>query len=183
MDHAMQTNFNNLESEDKNLQYEAFMNIIEATKEEVDWAYDVWDELLARLTSPDNHKRSRSAQFLSNLAISDPEKRMLTDFPAVWEVTMDKRTVTARHSLQAIWRVALAGEEQKEMVVNQLLERFETCVDEKSYTLVRFDIIQDLRNLYDEIKEEGIKEIALSLIEKEADPKYQKKYRKVWKDA
>ncbi|RDW16647.1 hypothetical protein [Oceanobacillus chungangensis] len=183
MDTAMQTNFNNLESEDKNQQYEAFMNIIEATKKEVDWAYEVWDELLAGLTSTDNHKRSRYAQFLANLAISDPEKRMLTDFSAVWEVTKDKRTVTARHSLQAIWRIALAGEEQKEMVVNQLVERFETCEGGKNYTLVRFDIIQDLRNLYDEIKEQKVKEIALGLIEKEEDPKYQKKYAKVWKNA
>ncbi|AXI10891.1 hypothetical protein CV093_20495 [Oceanobacillus sp. 143] len=183
MDKAMQTNFNNLESEDKNLQYEAFMNILDATKEEVEWAYEVWDELLAGLTSSNNHKRSRYAQFLSNLAISDPEKRMLTDFPAVWEVTKDKRTVTARHSLQAIWRIALAGEEQKDLVINQLVDRFETCESEKNCKLVRFDIIQDLRNLYDEMTEEKIKEIALGLIEKEEDPKYQKKYAKVWKNA
>lgn len=183
MDNAMQINFGNLESEDKNLQYEAFMNIIEATKKEVDWTYEVWDELITGLTSPDNHKRSRYAQFLCNLAISDPEKRMLNDFPAVWEVTKDERTVTARHSLQAIWRIALAGKEQKDMVVNELVYRFETNEGEKNYTLVRFDIIQDLRKLYDEIKEEGIKDIALSLIEKEADSKYKKKYTKVWKDA
>ena len=108
---------------------------------------------------------------------------MLTDFPAVWEVTKDKRTVTARHSLQAIWRIALAGPEQQEIVVNQLVERFETCVGEKNFTLVRFDIIQDLRNLFDEIKDEKIKGIALALIEKEEDAKYQKKYAKVWKNA
>ncbi|RDW15777.1 hypothetical protein CWR48_18770 [Oceanobacillus arenosus] len=182
MDTAMQANFDNLESEDKNLQYQAFMNIIEATKQEVDWAYEVWDVLIIGLTSPDNHKRSRYAQFLANLAISDPEKRMLTDFPTVWEVTKDKRTVTARHSLQAIWRIALAGKEQRDMVVNQLVNRFETNEGEKNYTLVRFDIIQDLRNLYDEIQEAGIKRIALDLIEKEADAKYQKKYAKVWKN-
>ncbi len=62
-----------------------------------------------------NHRRSRGAQFLAGLAISDPEKRILTIFPTLWEVTKDPKFVTARHSLQAIWRVGLAGEEQKHL--------------------------------------------------------------------
>ena len=68
MDNTIKTYFINLESEDKALQYEAFMAIMEATKEEVDWAYEVWDELVAGLTSPDNHKRSRYAQFLAQFS-------------------------------------------------------------------------------------------------------------------
>ena len=77
------------------------------------------------LTDSDNHKRSRYAQFLSNLAKSDPEKRMLQDFPALWAVTKDKKFVTARHSLQSIWKVGLAGPEQKEMVINHLVDRLQ----------------------------------------------------------
>jgi hypothetical protein len=106
MDRTTQSYFENLQSEDKDKQYEAYHNILAATKEKVDWAYDVWDQLIKDLTHPDNHQRSRAAQFLCSLAKSDPEKRMLEDFPAVWAVTKDKKFVTARHSLQSIWKKA-----------------------------------------------------------------------------
>ncbi|WP_349774455.1 hypothetical protein [Mesobacillus maritimus] len=43
------------------------------TKEPVNWAYEVWNQLVTELTDKDAHKRSRAAQFLSQLAISDPE--------------------------------------------------------------------------------------------------------------
>lgn len=183
MDSITESYFENLESKDKDLQYDAYNKIIAATKEKVDWAYDVWEQLKKDLTHPDNHKRSRAAQFLCSLAKSDPEKRMLEDFPAVWEVTKDKKFVTARHSLQSIWKIGLAGAEQKEMVINYLNGRFVNCGEEKNYTLIRYDIIQDLRNLYNEINDEEIKQTALELIEKEEDPKYRKKYATIWKKA
>jgi hypothetical protein len=47
--------------------------------------------------------------------------------------------------------------------------------------LIRYDIIQGLRNLYDEVKDEKIREKALALIETEEDTKYRKKYATVWK--
>ncbi|BBU41348.1 hypothetical protein ACTHHL_15600 [Aeribacillus composti] len=181
MDERTKHYFAELQSSDKNAQYEAYSSIMKITEEEVDWAYEVWDQLKEELTSKDPHKRSRAAQFLSRLAISDPEQRMLEDFPQVWEVTYDKKFVTARHSLQAIWRIGLAGEKQKEMVIRHLAARFDNCVDEKHATLIRFDIIQGLRNLYDKVQDEAIKQLAFDLIEKEEDPKYQKKYAAVWK--
>jgi hypothetical protein len=183
MDSTIQSKFENLQSEDKDKQYEAFNYILAATNEKVNWAYDVWDQLKEDLTHPDNHQRSRAAQFLCSLAKSDPEKRMLEDFPTVWEVTKDKKFVTARHSLQSIWKVGLAGTEQKEMVIESFVDRFINGVDEKNYTLIRFDMIQGLRNLYDKIKDKEIEQVALDLIEKEADPKYKKKYANVWKKA
>lgn len=108
---------------------------------------------------------------------------MLEDFSAVWEVTKDKKFVTARHSLQSIWKVGLAGPDQKEIVIKSFVDRFIHCVDEKNYTLIRFDIIQSLRNLYIELKVAEIKQIALDLVEKEEDAKYKKKYASVWKKA
>ncbi|MFY0780464.1 hypothetical protein AB1K18_09175 [Peribacillus simplex] len=182
MDSTIQSSFDNLLSQDKDLQYEAYNHILATTQEEVDWAYDVWDQLKLDLTHADNHRRSRAAQFLCSLAKSDPEKRMLEDFPLVWEVTKDKKFVTARHSLQSIWKIGLAGNEQKERVIKSLVDRFINCVHEKNYTLIRFDIIQGLRNLFNEIKDNEIKKIALDLIEKEEDSKYQKKYATVWKN-
>ena len=182
MDAQVQRYFNDLESPDREVQYEAYKNLLSITKKEVDWAYDVWDELLLDLNNPDNHTRSRAAQFLSYLAISDPEKRMLNDFPALWEVTRDSKFVTARHSLQAIWRVGLAGDEQKELVINHFTDRFKNSIEEKNHTLIRYDIIQGLKNLFDETKKVDIKQKSLELIATEEDSKYQKKYATVWKN-
>ena len=44
---------------------------------------------------------------LANLTKSDPEKRILKDFDALLSVTKDERFVTARHTMQSIWKVAL----------------------------------------------------------------------------
>jgi hypothetical protein len=106
---------------------------------------------------------------------------MLKDFDALLAVTKDERFVTARHCLQAIWKVGLAGKQQQQLVVEGLETRFKECISEKNCTLIRYDIIQDLKNLYDEIKDETIREKALELIEIEEDLKYRKKYSIVWK--
>jgi hypothetical protein len=47
--------------------------------------------------------------------------------------------------------------------------------------LIRYDIIQDFRNLYDVVKDEAIKGKSLALIEAESDLKYRKKYAGIWK--
>ena len=174
--------FDDLESPIKEMKYEAYKSLMTVTKKEVDWAYEVWDKLLQDLNNQDNHKRSLAAQFLSHLAISDPEKRMLNDFSSLWKVTKDPKFVTARHSLQSIWRVGLAGDEQQELLINHLTDRFRNCAEEKNYTLVRYDIILGLKNLYDETKNLEIKQESLDLIATEEDSKYKKKYAAVWKN-
>ncbi|WP_449354063.1 hypothetical protein ACUL41_11810 [Virgibacillus natechei] len=181
MNSTMQKQFHDLAAKDKQVQYEAYQNILKGTEQEVDWAYDVWDQLKEDLAHFDPHHRSRAAQFLANLAISDPENRMLRDFPELWKVTKDEKFVTARHSLQAIWKVGLAGSEQKEIVITHLVDRFRNCDNEKNYTLIRSDIIQGLRNLYDVLEDEAIKQIAMKLIETVEDKKYYKKYKHIWK--
>ncbi len=102
---------------------------------------------------------------------------MLRDFSALWEV----KFVTARHSLQSIWKVGLAGPEQREMVLNHIIERFKNGMNEKHYILIRYDMIVGLKHLYDEVKDEHIKEISMELIESEEDNKYRKKYLSAWK--
>jgi hypothetical protein len=148
--------------------------------EKVDWAYKIWDLLINDLTHPDNHQRAIAVQFLCNLAKSDPNGRMLGDFSALMEVTKDKRFVTARHCLQSLWKIGMAGMQQKEMLLSGLTEWFRNCMEEKNCTLIRFDIIQGLRKLYDQEKDETIKQKALDLIETEEDQKYRKKYASVW---
>ena len=99
----------------------------------------------------------------------------------MWQVTKDPKFVTARHSLQSIWRVRLAGDEQLKFVIHHLTDRFINCVDEKNYTLIRYDINQGLRHLYDEVESQEIKQLALDLIASEEDSKYQKKYNPFFK--
>lgn len=175
-----QQHMSNLRSEDRDLQNQAFSYILKATEKPVDWAYDVWDQLVEGLRHKDNHVRAISAQILANLAKSDPKNRMKKDFPVLMAVTKDEKFVTARHTLQSIWKVGLETKMQK-TVVEALANWFKDCITEKNWTLIRYDIIQDLRNLYDELKDEKIKKKALELIETEEDLKYKKKYASVWK--
>jgi hypothetical protein len=181
MDENIRTSLNNLHSTDRNLQNEAFSYILEATENSVDWAYEVWYGLLADLRDKDNHVRAIAAQVLCNLAKSDPERRMLKDFGALLAVTKDERFVTARHCMQALWKVGVAGQEQQQMLVDGLAGRFAECIAEKNCTLIRYDILQSLRNVYDVTPAETIRQKALALIETETDEKYRKKYKSLWK--
>lgn len=180
MDSKTQKHLDNLRSKDRDAQNQAFSYILRETEKPVDWAYEVWDQLVEGLRHKDNHVRAISAQILANLAKSDPKTRMKKDFPALMAGTKDEKFVTARHTLQSIWKVGREKKMQK-IVVDGLADWFRNCITEKNCTLIRYDIIQDLRNLYDEVKDGKIKEKALELIETEEDAKYKKKYASVWK--
>ena len=180
MDSRTRKYLDSLRSEDRALQNEAFLYILRETEQPVDWAYEEWGHLVEGLRHKDNHVRAISAQILANLAKSDPANRMQRDFPALLAMTRDEKFVTARHTLQSIWKVGIEKKMQS-IVVDALADRFRNCAAEKNCTLIRYDIIQDLRNLYDHVKDEMIKEKALRLIETEEDTKYRKKYASVWK--
>ncbi len=107
--------------------------------------------------------------------------RMLTDLDALMIVTKDARFVTARHCLQSLWKVGGAGEAQRLRLIEALEHRFSECAAEKNCTLIRYDIVQSLRNVYDQAGDEAVKAAALALIETEPDVKYRKKYAGVWK--
>ncbi len=180
MDENTRITLKNLYSDDREIQHTAFIKIIAMTEIPVDWAYEVWDEMVQSLSHKNNRRRAIAAQVLCNLAKSDPQKRMRKDFEGLIAVTKDERFVTARHCLQALWKVGAAGSEQQQMVLDGLEVRFSECLDEKNCTLIRFDIIQGLRDLYDTVLDESIREKALALIATEEDLKYRKKYAKVW---
>jgi hypothetical protein len=105
MDSKAQKQLENLRSEDRDVQNQAFSSILKETEKPVDWAYEVWDQLVEGLRHKDTHVRAISAQILANLAKSDPKNRMQKDFPALMAVTRDEKFVTARHTLQSIWKV------------------------------------------------------------------------------
>ena len=175
------TAFDQLTSSDKEIQTQAFFSIMAETEQPVDWAYEVWDGLVADLHHKDNRRRAIASQILCNLAKSDPENRMLSDFPALLHVTRDERFVTARHCLQAIWKVGVVGQPQQQLVMDGLAGRYAECITEKNGTLIRYDIVDDLRKMYDVLEDETIKTLALKLIETEDDLKYRKKYGGLWR--
>ena len=173
--------FTDIYSEDRNLQNAAFHQLIQETDQPVPWAYEVWDELVAALKHRDNHVRAIAAQVLCNLAKSDPQKRMLRDFPALLALTHDERYVTARHCMQALWKVGVAGKDLLKPYLDGLVVHFAECAAEKNGTLTRYDICQSLKNTYNVARDEAIKETVLKLIETEPDLKYRKKYAGLWK--
>ncbi|MBI1257707.1 MAG: hypothetical protein GC204_09575 [Chloroflexi bacterium] len=181
MDAALQTALENIRSNNKDLQNDAYSTLLTATDQPVDWAYEVWDDLLRGLTDKDNHVRAIAAQILSGLAKSDPDQRMVQDFPALLAVTRDERFVTARHCLQSLWKVGVAGKPQQQVYLDGMETRFNQCASEKNCTLIRYDIAVSLRNVYDVVKDEAIHQKALALIESETDLKYRKKYAGAWK--
>jgi len=181
MDKTVRKHLDNIRSEDGQLQNKAYITLMEKTEKPVDWAYEAWDELVEGLTHKDNHVRAISAQLLANLAKSDPKGRMIKEFDKLLNVTKDERFVTARHCLQSIWKVGLAGKNAQIMVVKGLEKRYQESVKEKNGTLIRYDILVDMKNLYEATMASEIKEKALVLIELEKDPKYKKKYTSVWK--
>lgn len=181
MENEIKEAFVKSEHGNKQERYEAYQYILETTEHEVEWAYEVWDELLENLSHKDNHQRSRAAQYLANLAVSDPEKRMLADFDKLWLVTRDEKFVTARHSLQSMWKIGLAGPEQQEMIMRYMSDRFIDCAEEKNHTLIRFDIIKNMKHLYDHIEDEQIRNTVFDLIERVEEPAYKKKYLTIWK--
>lgn len=172
---------NDLRSCDQGMQNRAFPALIKLTDQPVDWAYEIWDDLLHMLVDGDNRQRSIASQVLSNLAKSDPEQRMLKNLWNLLKVTKDERFVTARHCLQSLWKIGVAGEPQRKALLPELAARFRECTGEKNYTLVRYDILVVLRRIYDLACDEEIRAIAQQLIATENDVNYQRKYMTVWR--
>jgi HEAT repeat protein len=181
MNAITRSHFAKIRSADRHEQGAAYSYLIEATRKPVDWAYEVWDELLEALSHKDNRVRSIAAQLLCNLAKSDPRARILKDFGKLLVATKDPQFVTARHTLQALWHIGVVGKKQQARVVTGLSYRFRECAAEKNGSLIRYDILQGLRRLYDAVKDEGIRKQALALIATEEDLKYRRKYAKLWR--
>ncbi|MBI3158246.1 MAG: hypothetical protein HYZ26_01445 [Chloroflexi bacterium] len=181
MDKTLQTHLDNLWTTDRAAQNAAYAFVMQAAERPVDWAYAIWDEVVVNLTHADNHNRAIAGQLLSRLAISDPDRRILKDFKTLLNVTRDERFVTARHTMQSIWRVGLAGEEQRALLLKGLKTRYDECAKEKNGPLTRYDIHVTMRNLYNAVADEKIMASALAWIELETDPKNRRKYAGVWK--
>jgi hypothetical protein len=169
-------------SEDMQTQGAAFQALMTLTAQPLDDAYEVWDDLIALLRHKNNRTRAIAAQVLCGLAKSDPKARMKKDVAALLALTKDEKFVTARHCMQSLWKVGAAGTSQRKALLKGLEERFRDCVAEKNCTLIRYDICECLRKVFDNCADDSAQELALRLIATEPDLKYRRKYSGLWKD-
>lgn len=167
-------------SADAGRQGAAYQEMLKLTDEPVDWADSVMNAVFVQLSDPSNRNRSIAAQLLCRLAKSDSTQRIFRDFPTLFDVVKDERFVTARHALQSMWMVGCVGDRYRKIVLAALKEWYFDCVVHKNCTLIRYDIVESLRKMFDETLDEKIRTLANDLIEQEQDGKYQKKYRSLW---
>lgn len=177
------TAMSDLQSCEKERQDRAYHVLLQMTSERVDWAYEIWDDLLRLIAKGDNRQRSIAGQVLSNLAQSDPNGRMLKDFDALLALTKDERFVTARHCLLSLWKVTVVSDRHRRLVLDGLTRRFKECVAEKNCTLIRYDIECVLKRIYELSGDERVRSAGEELMGLEADPKYRKKYATAWRKA
>lgn len=161
----------------------AFQNLLAATESEVDWVYEVWDEVVKLAGDKDNHLRTISVQLISNLAKSDHKKKLPADFEKLYQVTFDDKFVTARHSLQCLWKIGVVNKEYLKILTDVLAKRFREALKEKNGTLLRYDILEIFKKIYQVTNDQTVRQTAFGLIVIEADPKYKKKYTSLWKSA
>jgi hypothetical protein len=178
---AVPANYPDIWSTDRQAQNAAYGAVLAAAANPVDWAYDVWDDVVAHLTSKDNHDRSIAAQVMCRLAKSDPEARLRDDFPELVAVTRDERFVTARHALQALWEVGVAGTWQRALVVGAFGDLFRECEGSKPCRIIRDDIVVGLRRLLEATGDESLRDVTEALIASESDATYRRKYLSSWR--
>jgi hypothetical protein len=77
--------------------------------------------------------------------------------------------------------VAVVGKKQQKLYLDGMEKRFKECVTEKNGKLIHYDILVSMRNVYNEVGDETIREKAQALIAYETDVKNQKKCAGVWK--
>lgn len=171
------------ESSDRDAAYQAFVELMALAEKPVAWSYDVWDQMVDDLAHTDGPRRAFAAQMLAHLALSDPDDRMRSDFAALAAVLRDEKTVTARHALQSLWRVGLAGEDRRALVLDALETRFRECPSEKNGALVRTDVITSLGRLFQAVEDPAVAARAERLMAREKDEKARKKQQAAWRAA
>ena len=166
----------NLDSTDDPTRLMALQAILKLTEKKVAWVYEAWDSLLKKLDNENSYQRSIGIMVLCNLAKSDGENRINAVLPQLMAHTKDDKFITSRQCLQNIWKAALTNQNAKIQVIDHLEKRFKECCDEKHYNLLRLDIIQSIRNISKEEKDDTLIAMARRLIQDEKEVKYRKTY-------
>jgi hypothetical protein len=176
MDKQIKEFFKNLESRDNKLRLNSMNIILNKTEKQVEWIYDVWDELIKKLDNDNSYQRSIGIMILCNLAKSDVENKFNNAIDKILVHTEDDKFITTRQCIQNCWKVALVNNALKEKIIKHLEVLYINCINKKHYNLLRQDIIKSLFELYKNTKEETIYNNITNLINEEKDDKHKKKY-------
>jgi len=176
MDKKIKTWIDELASTDDKIRFTALHEILALTEHEVDWVYEPWDNLLAKLDNVNSYQRSIAIMILCNLAKSDREQRMALSLDRLLAHTKDEKFITSRQCIQNIWKVATVSKAARGRVLDHLQARFYDCTGEKHYNLIRLDIIQAIMCLYEVEKDEALLVIARGMVATEKEVKYRKAY-------
>ena len=82
----------------------------------------------ADLWGTDRALQNAAYQLLCNLAARSADGRAVEDLPALIEVTHDARFVTARHCLESLWKIGLAGDQCRAAVPATLADRYRAAI-------------------------------------------------------
>jgi hypothetical protein len=181
MDKKVKESIDNLGSTDDKIRLDALQTILKITEDKVDWVYEVWDNLVARLDNENSYQRSIAIMVLCNLAKSDTENRVGAILDRLLAHTRDEKFITSRQCILNVWKLALTGRRTKEIVLEHLEKQFDDCTEDKHYNLIRQDIIQSMRLMYDCEKDDELLLRAKEIVKNEKEEKYRKKYEAILK--
>jgi hypothetical protein len=176
MDPEIRRLVENLAAVDDRVRFEALELLLQLTQGRVNWADDVWDEMLRKLEEANSYQRSIGLMMLCNLAKSDTSGRMSSTLPLLLAHTRDEKFITSRQCLQNVWKIAAADTSLTESVLGHLEERFVDCADEPHANLLRRDIVQSFRSLYDAQGDPEVWRRGHALVENEPTDKSRKQY-------
>lgn len=176
MEPAIKHLFEKLASADDKVRMEAFNSVLAMTSQKVDWVYEVWDDLLARLDHENSYQRTIAVKVLCHLAKSDHEHRMNRSIDRILAHTKDEKFITSRQTLQSIWQIAIDHPSLRETILQHLKNRYRECMPEKHYNLLRQDVLQSILKISQAEKDEALLDKVRSLIAEEPDAKYRNQY-------
>ena len=179
MDKDVKRYMEDLVSSDDKVRMNALDTVLKLTDKKVAWVYDIWDDLFEMLEHENSFHRSIAIKVICNLAKSDSEDRLSKSIDFLLAHTKDEKFITSRQCIQSVWKVAVASKRSRKKVLGLLEKRFRECPDEKHYNLIRTDIIQSIKFIYDTEKDDKLLTSAQTLITEEKDVKYRKKYEAI----
>jgi len=149
--------------------------VLAITEIPVDWAYEIWDDLISRLQDPNSYQRTIALMLLCNLVKSDPQCRTRQILPEILSHTKDEKFITSRQCIQTVWKIAVYQPALRDEVVHHLSKRFKESANEKHANLLRLDMIQSLRKID---RGGDLLNLIESLTTSETEEKYRALYRK-----
>lgn len=176
MEPAIKHLFDKLGSADDKVRMEAFDTVLAMTGQKVDWVYEVWDDLLAKLDHENSYQRTIAVKVLCHLAKSDHEHRLNRSIDRILAHTKDEKFITSRQALQSIWQIAIDHPSLRETILQHLENCYRECITEKHYNLLRQDALQSMLKISRAEKDDALLEKIKQLIAEESDAKHRKLY-------